>query len=60
METNEWQRFYKTGKVDDYLTYREAAAGCIDTGKEREETGKHAGFCSSNGNDFASASYGRI
>ncbi len=60
METNEWQRFYKTGKIEDYLTYREAVADCADSGKKREEAINNAGFCNSDGNDFAGASYGRI
>lgn len=57
METNEWQRFYKTGKVEDYLTYREVAVNRADTGKKREEAINNAGFCNSDGDDFAGASH---
>lgn len=60
METSEWQRFYKTGKIEDYLTYREAVANLADTGKKGEEAINNAGFCNSDGNDFAGASHGRI
>ena len=60
MEANEWQRFYKSGKIEDYLTYREAVTDCADTGEKGAEAVKHAGFCNSDGNDFTGASYGRI
>lgn len=65
MEIKEWQQFYKTGKIEDYLSYKEAAARNTD-GYGRKETGKgeetveYAGFCNSNRDDFTGASHGRI
>lgn len=65
METKEWQQFYKTGRIEDYLIYREAAAGngvghMINEKREGEENVGHAGFCSSDRDDFTGASHGGI
>lgn len=67
METKEWQQFYRTGKVEDYLVYREAAADSIRMEKKDgihenrgEETVGHAGFCNSDRDDFTGTSHGRI
>ncbi len=65
MEIKEWQQFYKTGRIEDYLIYREAAAR-NDAGQMTSEDGKgeetvgHAGFCNSDRDDFTGASHGRI
>lgn len=66
METKEWQQFCKTGSVEDYLIYREAAANSFREekreipGGEGEKAVGHAGFCNSDGNDFTGTSHGRI
>ncbi len=62
METNEWQRFLQTGKVTDYLAYREKASAVFveENGQRRENTVNHAGFCNSDGNDITGISHGRI
>lgn len=62
METEEWQKFFRTGKVEDYLAYREKTSnisGC-DTGMKGEKCNNHAGICSSDRNDFTGISHGRI
>ncbi|MCH5281751.1 MAG: hypothetical protein J1E61_09800 [Lachnospiraceae bacterium] len=61
METEEWQQFYRSGKVADYLAYREAAENEAAFIQDRkEEAVNHAGICHSDGNDLTGASYGRI
>lgn len=60
METEEWRQFYKTGKIKDYLIYRESVSDCTDAGKKGEEAVKHAGFCDSDRDDFTGASHGGI
>lgn len=64
METKEWQRFYRTGRIEDYLIYKEAVkndAGHMPGEKGKgEETVGHAGFCNSDRDGFTGASHGRI
>lgn len=60
METKEWQRFLETGRVEDYLTYKEAVANCSKKEEKGEKTVEHAGFCYSDRDDFTGASHGRI
>lgn len=62
METNEWQRFLQTGKVTDYLAYREKVSAVLqEEHRQRgEKTVNHAGFCNSDGNDITGISHGRI
>ncbi|MGN0131396.1 MAG: hypothetical protein ACI4AA_03025 [Lachnospiraceae bacterium] len=66
METKEWQQFCKTGSIEDYLTYREAAANSVKEEQCKIQDGKgentvgHAGFCNSDRDDFTGASHGRI
>ena len=46
-----WDTFYMSGKVADYLSYREAAENAADrTQSEEDASGRswHAGFCGSN------------
>lgn len=64
METKEWQRFYETGRIEDYLRYKNGTDGI---GTERERNGQkeeriagNAGFCDRDGDDFAGTSHGRI
>lgn len=59
METKEWQQFWKTGNISDYLAYREQEDNHTKSGKG-EKTVKHAGICSSDRDDFAGPSHGRI
>lgn len=61
METKEWQRFYETGRIEDYLMYRAAATDAAAYGAEEKEEGEeavgHAGFCNSDRDDFTGASH---
>ena len=62
METKEWQQFYHSGKVADYLAYREAAEGKAAFLQDRneEENLKDAGICAGDGYDLTGPSHGRI
>lgn len=62
METKEWQQFYRSGKVADYLAYKEAAGNKAAFMQDRkgEEAVKHAGICDGNRNDLTGPSHGRI
>lgn len=59
METKEWQRFYETGKIEDYLNYREKISNRMEEGKG-EKAVEHAGFCNSDRDDLTGTSHGRI
>lgn len=54
-EINYWERFMATGKIDDFLAYRNAEedAQSIDC-ERKEESGEHshAGIYTNYGNDF--------
>lgn len=62
METKEWQQFYRSGRVADYLAYREAAEGKAVFLQDRneEENLKDAGICAGDGNDLTGSPHGRI
>jgi len=60
METKEWQRFLETGRVEDYLIYKEAVAECSESRQKGEKTVEHAGFCYSDRDDLTGTSHGRI
>lgn len=61
METKEWQQFYHSGKVADYLAYKEAAEDKAAFLQDRnEEALKDAGICTGDGNDLTGPSHGRI
>ncbi len=54
-EINYWEKFMTTGKIDDFLAYRNAADNAQDLNCEnKEESGEHshAGVHSDYGNDF--------
>ena len=65
-ETNYWQRFMHTGRVEDYLCY------CRKTEEDKEQllcrlrdqeglgVNGYAGFCERNRDDFKSGAGGRI
>lgn len=54
-EKNYWQQFFCTGKVEDYLKYKQSAAQenvtQMDNNKEKEES-PYARFHESNGNCY--------
>lgn len=54
-EINYWERFMATGKIDDFLAYRNAEEDVQSSGCERkEESGEHshAGIYTDYGNGF--------
>lgn len=52
-ETDYWTRFMATGKIDDFLAYRNAEDVRTDcTGKETSGEHSHAGIYTGYGNDF--------
>lgn len=58
-ESDTWNRFYSTGRIEDYLQY----AVCRDaTGTQNKQTGQvgdspHAGFYTSDGNYIKTDAY---
>lgn len=64
METKEWQRFYETGRIEDYLRYKNRMDGIATkrerNGQKEERVAGNAGFCDRDRDDFAGASHGRI
>ena len=56
-EINYWDRFMSTGKIDDFLAYRNAMGDAQPSGCENKEASgehSHAGIHTDYGNDFKS------
>lgn len=52
-EINYWEQFLKTGKIEDYLSFKDRAA---DSVQNKSEDRAYAGFGDSNGDcDYVSA-----
>ena len=54
-EINYWEKFMATGKIDDFLAYRNAVGDAQPSGREnKEESGEHshAGIHTDYGNGF--------
>lgn len=54
-EINYWEKFMETGKIDDFLAYRNAADKAQEQGcEDREDSGEqsHAGMYTDYGNGF--------
>ena len=54
-EINYWEKFMATGKIDDFLAYRNAVGDAQPSGSEnKEESGEHshAGIHTDYGNGF--------
>lgn len=54
-EINYWEKFMATGKIDDFLAYRNAADDVRqDGGTDKEEAGEHshAGIYADHGDDL--------
>lgn len=59
---DEWERFACSGRVEDYLSYKETGSGRIeghseeDSAGNRMEEGRYAGLYHGDGNDFKNRS----
>lgn len=53
-ETDYWEKFMATGKIDDFLAYRNAEDTRVQdcTGKEASGEHSHAGIYTGYGNDI--------
>ncbi|HKM05167.1 MAG TPA: hypothetical protein VJZ04_11385 [Lachnospiraceae bacterium] len=50
--TNYWEQFLNTGKVDDYLSFKTIKEEYTPSGVSKTGENPYAGLCDSNRNDY--------